>query len=239
VGTPGKPLLLGHRGCRGAFPENTLTAFGYALTSGCDGFEFDVRRTKDGVGLICHNREILFDTISQTTYKELLTLPLRYKQHHFTPAVPIEICCLETVLERFADRAFLDIELKDVGLERHAIELCRRHPDARVVISSFLPEVIREVHYLAPEISVGFIFDTGDGCKVWPKLPVTHVFPQFRLLKKSLIEDMHAAGKKVMTWTVNRDKTMRQLAEWGIDGIISDDPVSLSNTLGSNDRLTT
>jgi hypothetical protein len=32
---------------------------------------------------------------------------------------------------------------------------------------------------------------------------------------------------------------MRQLAEWGIDGIISDDPVSLSNTLGSNDRLTT
>ena len=37
-----------------------------------------------------------------------------------------------------------------------------------------------------------------------------------------------------MTWTVNDARRMRQLAEWGIDGIISDDPRLLYQTFQSD-----
>jgi glycerophosphoryl diester phosphodiesterase len=51
-------LLLGHRGCRGAFTENTFAAFDHALESGCDGFELDVRMTADAVPVIWHDARL-------------------------------------------------------------------------------------------------------------------------------------------------------------------------------------
>ena len=46
-----RPLLLGHRGARATrhVPENTLASFELCLEHGCDGFEFDIRRSSDGV----------------------------------------------------------------------------------------------------------------------------------------------------------------------------------------------
>ena len=38
-----------------------------------------------------------------------------------------------------------------------------------------------------------------------------------------MIELVHAAGKKIMVWTVNRAERMREFAEWGVDAIISDE----------------
>jgi glycerophosphoryl diester phosphodiesterase len=37
------------------------------------------------------------------------------------------------------------------------------------------------------------------------------------------VEQVHAAGKKVMVWTVNRAERMREFAAWGVDAIISDE----------------
>ena len=50
-----RPLLLGHRGARRVAPENTFFAFDKALRAGCDGFEFDVRLSSDGRGVVCHD----------------------------------------------------------------------------------------------------------------------------------------------------------------------------------------
>jgi glycerophosphoryl diester phosphodiesterase len=37
-----KPIIQGHRGCRGEFPENTLPAFQHALEMGITVLEMDV-----------------------------------------------------------------------------------------------------------------------------------------------------------------------------------------------------
>jgi glycerophosphoryl diester phosphodiesterase len=54
-----RPLLLGHRGARlPQVPENTIAAFDLALQAGCDGFEFDVRCSKDGQLVVAHDARL-------------------------------------------------------------------------------------------------------------------------------------------------------------------------------------
>jgi glycerophosphoryl diester phosphodiesterase len=49
----------------------------------------------------------------------------------------------------------------------------------------------------------------------------------------NLVKDVHAAGKKLLTWTVNDQKTMLRLADWQVDGIVSDDTKLLTQTFAS------
>ncbi len=216
------PLLLGHRGARRAAPENTLAAFELALRHGCDGFEFDLRLTADGRALVCHNPKLAGMDIARTPY-ELL----RSRQ----PA-----CCLEDVLKNFASRAWLDIELKVGGLENLVVAALRENPSScGYVVSSFLPDVLRALHACDPEIPLGFICDDRRALALWRELPIIALFPHHRLVSTDLIEQVHAAGRKIMVWTVNDAREMLRLAEWGADGIISDDTELLARTFG---RLT-
>src|SRR5271154_4476304 len=118
-----QPLLLGHRGARASqrIPENTLESFELCMEHGCDGFEFDVRRSADGVAVICHDRTIRGLQIDSTPAKQL-TLPT-----------------LGDVLQRFSTRAFLDIELKVEGLENQLMAALGAYPPRKgFVVSSFL-----------------------------------------------------------------------------------------------------
>lgn len=48
-------LIIGHRGARGLFPENTLAGFTGALALGVDALELDVGMTADGVVVVSHD----------------------------------------------------------------------------------------------------------------------------------------------------------------------------------------
>jgi glycerophosphoryl diester phosphodiesterase len=210
------PLLLGHRGAR-AFrhiPENTLASFELCLQHGCDGFEFDVRRSADGQAMICHDATIGGMEIANTASK---TLPLP---------------TLEGVLRQFAQRAFLDIELKVAGLESQTLAQVRKHsPQKGYVVSSFLPGVLTAIHDLDPAIPLGFLCDTRDQLRGWRETPAEWVIPQCKLADRELIERIHAAGKKIMVWTVNRAERIRGFAESGVDAIISDETELLVRSL--------
>ncbi len=45
----------GHRGARGAYPENSLPAFDYAMKIGVDVLEFDLGVTKDSILVVTHD----------------------------------------------------------------------------------------------------------------------------------------------------------------------------------------
>jgi glycerophosphoryl diester phosphodiesterase len=212
------PLLLGHRGARASrqIPENTLASFELCLRHGCDGFEFDVRLSADGQAVICHNATVGGMTIENTAAKSLtLLLPT-----------------LEDVLRQFAQRAFLDIELKVAGLEALTLAQLRKYPPQKgFVVSSFLPEVLAAIHHLDPAIPLGFLCDTRDRLRDWREMPAEWVIPQFKLADGELIELVHAAGKRIMVWTVNRDDGMREFAASGVDAIISDETELLGRSL--------
>ncbi len=58
---PPLPLVVGHRGARARFPENTLPALRHALASGADGVEVDVRVTADDVLVLAHDATLPTD----------------------------------------------------------------------------------------------------------------------------------------------------------------------------------
>jgi glycerophosphoryl diester phosphodiesterase len=47
--------VIGHRGARGLFPENTIEGFRQSLDIGVHSFELDVGMTADGVIVVCHD----------------------------------------------------------------------------------------------------------------------------------------------------------------------------------------
>jgi len=210
------PLLLGHRGARASrsVAENTLASFALALEHGCDGFEFDVRLSGSGRAVISHDDKIRGITLSRTTRDKQLNLPV-----------------LRQVLELYAKKAFLDIELKVAGLESELVQsLGKRPPQRGYVVSSFLPEVLLAIHAQDDSIPLGLIADSRKQLNRWPDLPLRYVIPHHSMITKRLIERLRTAEKTILTWTVNDKTSMLRLAEWGVDGIISDDTQLLART---------
>lgn len=215
------PLLLGHRGARGAnlIPENTPAAFELALASGCDGFEFDVRLSSDGQAVVCHDADTRGYQIARC------------------PAEHLELPLLREVLTRYRRRAFLDIELKTAGVETIAAKLLRElRPAKGFMVSSFLPEVIEILHRLDKTIPLGMICETQTELRRWRQLPMDCVIAHHKLLRRDLVHGLKAAGKKIFVWTVNSRSDMKRFAGWQVDGIISDYPERLALTLGRRIR---
>jgi len=213
-----RPLLLGHRGARASreIPENTLASFELCLQHGCDGFEFDVRLSGDGQAVICHDATVGGMRIAKTASKDLaLLLPT-----------------LEDVLRQFAHRAFLDIELKVAGLESQTLAELRKYPPQKgYVVSSFLPEVLRAIRDFDPAIPLGLLCEDAAQLRGWRETAAEWVIPQFKLVDGELVELVHAAGRRIMVWTVNRAEHMREFAAWGVDAIISDETELLVSSL--------
>ena len=218
-----RPLLLGHRGVCGSasVKENTFAAFDLALSQGCDGFEFDVRLTADGVAVVCHGPRFKRRLIRNKTASQVAELPR-----------------LDRLLKKYADQAFLDIEIKEPGLGPVVLSALRAWPPGRGhVVSSFLPEVLAEIRALDSSVPLGFIFDRKRDLQRWRELSVEYLVPHHFLVSAQLVDEGHQAGKKLLVWTVNRQGGMRRLALWGIDGIISDRTELLVKTFDKSREL--
>jgi glycerophosphoryl diester phosphodiesterase len=220
---PRQLLLLGHRGARSYAPENTFAAFDLALEHGAHGFEFDLRCTRTREVVICHDPRFNRLPIRRHTLKQLAAS---------CSTADASLACLPDVLQRYSHSAFLNLEIKVRGIERLVYRQIREYiPQRGYVISSFRPGVLRELHRLDGSLVLGTLSQTRWQLRRWHKLPVTYVVPQYHLLSRALIEEIHAAGKLVVTWTLNRPKQMLRAADLGVDGIISDDTRLLVQTL--------
>jgi len=211
--SPRRPLLLGHRGASKYAVENTPAAFGLALQHGCDGFEFDIRYTGDARGVICHDSLYKRRRIDRRTFLEL------------------ELPSAEDVIRNYAGRAYLDVELKVPGDTAPILQALHKTDPTRFVISSFLPDVLTAVNDRHPELPLGLICENLRQFRRWTSLPICAAMLHRRLASRDVIEELHGAGRQVFVWTVNRERQMRQFADLGIDGLISDDTRLLVRTL--------
>lgn len=226
-----RPLLLGHRGVRplpylglrwrkpGLPAENTPAAFEYALANGCDGFEFDVRFTRDRRSVLCHEPKLNRQEVALSEHAGL-----ERRQGY-------NLAGLQDVLTQFGATAYLDIELKVPGHEEAVASALHAHPPQRgYVVSSFLPEVLFRFHEIDAKLPLGYICEHEEDARRWSELPIQTFLPQHSLVSQRLIDEVHRRGLQLMTWTVNSGRDLERLAQWGVDGLISDDPRLLART---------
>lgn len=213
-------LRIGHRGARAYAVENTLDSFGKAIGLGVNAIEFDVRESKDGRLIICHddNLKKIFGndiTIKDATLKEL--------KEASGDAVPT----LEEALEFIDGKvAKILVELKETGYEEKTLEAVRRRKLAdRVIIVSFHEEALSDVRNLDKGIETGLIYARHkDPVEAAVKIDAQYLVSLYRLTHSRNVEDAHKRKLKVIVWTINTKEEVRKYVAKGVDGIATDMP---------------
>lgn len=223
-----KPLILGHRGYRGKFPENTMLAFAKAYEYGADGIECDVQKSGDGEFIIFHDDELSRITgskglVSEKSYKSIKKLDAGKGER-----IPHINIFLDSLLR---DR-FINIELKEETLTPADSEailgmLEERGLKENILISSFLYSLLPA--FKKAGYRTGLLFETesfdrgiaGPLLQVlkhrpWSvNLPVkrfTGEFLNFRM--KLFLLLMRMLNIKRIYWTVNTIDQYNEVASY-------------------------
>jgi len=97
----------------------------------------------------------------------------------------------------------------------------------RFILQSFDTNVLEEIHRTHPKTCISYLVEKGDihaNLKKLSFLPNIYC-PHYKLIKnKRFVEEVHSKQMKLNTWTVNQPKAIKQLLDFGVDGIITDFP---------------
>ena len=236
------PIIIAHRGASSYEPENTLIAFETAIEMGAAIIETDVHQTKDSVLVLMHDLSVDRTTFEKGLIKDFnfnwfSNLKIKHKDHLFkNPSPP----SLEEAIKLINGRCKLLIEIKKgndyyPNIEKHIIELIKKYNAHSWIstIHSFDKKSLINVSKLDSNIHlqklivfnlplVSFNFDkhfNKDDFKNWEGVNVYYKFCSKKLIKK-----VHALGKTVYVWTVNKPRKAKKLTKRGVDGIITNNP---------------
>ena len=205
--------IYAHRGFSYKYPEATRAAYQGAVEVGADGFECDVRLTKDGIAVCFHDRDTkriagVKKRVASLTLKELRAIT--------------EVMTLEELLElaKLNEKQVL-IETKHPVLsggqiEKRVIELGKQYRFTAMSFSLFA--VLR----LKRELDdVAFVI-----AHRWRLfyIPTKKVAIDVELLEKSRWARRLLMSHEVLVWTVNEKKYIPKLHEWKVSGAITDRP---------------
>jgi glycerophosphoryl diester phosphodiesterase len=243
-----RPLVFAHRGgCRLA-PENTLAAFDRGVAEGVDGLELDVRLSRDGEVMVCHDARIdrtcdATGAIAELMAGELGRVDAGYR---FTPGDgthPFRGCglgvpALREVLARYP-RIPVIVEMKDdtPAMARATVEVIREAQALdRACLGSFSPGVLRHARRLEPAATTSGARDevffallaSRLGClppfRRYQALQVPELRDSARVVSARFVRVAHRAGVPVQVWIVDRAEDIRRLLDWGVDAVITDRP---------------
>jgi glycerophosphoryl diester phosphodiesterase len=220
------PIVLGHRGYRARFPENTLLAFAQALGFGADGIECDLQKSADGHYVVIHDGDV--DRVSNgrgavgaMTFEEMRQLDFGRGER---------IPELIELLDALPMGAYLDLELKGETLSVSdcapiAEILSARADSAHLMISSFEPSLLR--HFRRRGFTVGLLVGAelaSQGALSlvtlivrnrprYINLPVQIMEGRGVPLARALLRLLRACGLSILLWTVNTTKEADALAD--------------------------
>ncbi|MFO7965745.1 MAG: glycerophosphodiester phosphodiesterase family protein [Desulfobacterales bacterium] len=235
-----KPLIIGHRGCRARFPENTITAFQAAIEAGADMIEFDVRLCADGHPVVIHDRTLDRTTTGSGNVADRRLFELKqldagswFHNRFRHETVPT----LEEVLDRFGQNTLMNIEVKvdsdqprresaQIG-DKIMLSLTRKNLLSRVIISSFDKTLLECIEARGRSPAIGVLTKLGeesDPVFVCRALKAFSYHPNYLEVDQQLVTMMHSCGIGVVPYTVNDPEDIRRLIRMGVDGLITDDP---------------
>jgi glycerophosphoryl diester phosphodiesterase len=216
-------LRLAHRGDWRAAPENTLPAMLAALRiPACDGLEFDLRCSVDGVPVLLHDASLA----------RVQSVPLSCSILSAAELAEHGIPTLAEVLRAVGCDPFLDIELKEqVPAVIELLELERGRTDddgtptlRSAVLSSFHAGILRWLGEVRPtwprwlnayDLSRETIEEAVDmGCEA--------ISCDWQAIDEDGVARAGGAGLGVAAWTVTEPAAYDRLASMGLIGICAE-----------------
>lgn len=239
-----KIVVIGHRGFRAQYPENTSISFQKAFDHGADAIECDIQKTKDNEYVIIHD-ETIDRTCSGTGDVSLMTLS-ELKKFNFNMSIsshPEKILTLKELLKLIPPNKAVNLELKEETLKPEDAEKIYNITKSNfnvdnVIFSSFDAELL----YFFRDNKVTFGYLLGD--RVFKRgifkllknvkdlkpdflnLPINPVKFPGPFIYGIIVRWLKNYSKKILFWTVNSKKDL-QFAIKHSRHIITDDPVAI------------
>jgi glycerophosphoryl diester phosphodiesterase len=220
-------LIYAHRGASADFPELTLAAYEAAVAQGADGFECDVRLTKDEVPVLWHNATMLeragnSGLIAEMTYKEV------------SRAYPQVLTLDEFLAFAVKHKKGVLIETKHPVISGNRIEevvvekirATKGIEKISVAVMSFSWFAIEKMKRIDPTIHTTFLMHKNTP---WFQAKISSsasIGPGINELREEPIraERIKKLGRSLNVWTVDDVADIKLCAKLGVDILITNMP---------------
>ena len=253
-----RPLAFAHRGGAAHAPENSWRAFEHAVRLGYRYLETDLQATADGVLVAFHDKTLTRVCGRDGWVRRLSHAELSAARIDGTEPIPL----LEDLLAAWPDVRF-NLDVKDGPAIAPLPEVLRRtNAWDRVCVVSFSASRLRATRRALgrPVCMAASPFGTamvrlggprgrrdrgGPGRQParprqpWPltdwlsRTGIDCVQVPASVATESFIARAQALGLQVHAWTVNDRPAMEQLLDLGIDGIMTDETITLRDVLAA------
>ena len=212
--------VLAHRGVTASARENTAAAFAAAADLGVDGFETDVRRSKDGVLVLYHDRHLPDGLeVAEVAYAEM---------RHNHPE--LQIFKVEEALARWPTLVW-NLEVKDASAMEPLCAFLRKSPPFGELLISSFDHATLERAMPPPSAHLGVLVAHRpfSSCKEplghWPTKPgLDTIVWNFDELDRNEVQRALARGIRSVVWGAKTPEDHRALRELPLWGVITDHP---------------
>jgi glycerophosphoryl diester phosphodiesterase len=221
-----RPYVIARRGASATRPDDALASFAAAMGAGADGIELVVRRSADDV-LVLHHDAHLPDG---RRVRDVLAAEL-----------PAPVPTLAEAL--MLSGSFVGIEIKnspsdpdydaEMGISLAVAGLVASlEAHQRTLVSAFEMETLSRLQEVDPDIALGWLTWGQAEPRALIARAGDHglqgIIPHDRQVDGAFVERARAAGLQVYVWTVDDVSRALELAEFGVDGIVTNEPGALS-----------
>lgn len=232
-------IVIAHRGASSEETENTMAALALGMTLGADAIELDVRRSLDGVLVVIHDETLDRTTSVQGDVARMSMVEIRRAK----PPVPT----LRSVFERFPDTE-ITVDVKDPDAADDVVALIQEFSREECTILYVEEDTDSDAFRRYPgrratstRQAMRLAFDRG-----WLRRASPRTVPEvvhtplrrwgIRLVTQGLVRRVHDSGRTIQVWTVNDTEEAMRLADWDVDGVITDDVRGMRAALGASFR---
>ena len=218
-----RPLVVAHRGASHDRLENTVEAFVEARVQGAEWVELDVRLSADNVLMVHHDAHYADGRLVREVW---------------AAAAPDHVPNLAEAFEA-CEGMGVNVEVKNLpGDPDHdaSAMVCEAgaglagayRPPELLLVSSFDITAVDRIRATDPSLPTAWLMAERHGTDLMLDRTADHghgaVNPWDQLVDEHLVSASHDRGLAVFVWTVDDPGRMAELAEWGVDGIVTNRP---------------
>ena len=238
----------GHRGYKDKSIENTKESFLKAIYENLDYIELDIRKTKDNMPIVFHDKKLnrmlskKRGKIENYSLKELKTFEYKDGQ---------KILTLEEILYLIKGKIKIIFDLKIKGIESKIIALIRKYNlEDDVIVQSKKGAIINNCYRIAPDLDyslyrgfLGKMWAFGDILKIHKitapimyyikvrPYPIKYINLDGPYIYDDLISLCHKKGIKIILGSWKVKKYVKYAVKWNIFIINSNNPEKIKKYL--------